>query len=355
MAEDGRVSIFVGRRGARTSDPEEWLALIRDERLRRTDTVAVRRDGETAWTPAGDVPELRPLFDQAEAEGPVPNLPPSRPAPHSASQQQASDPSDGYVLPADFAGIDPDAYKDADTAVPVTPAGFGSEPETAKPAKPPRRPTAPPQPRRGGGCATAFWITLLLLGGAVFLGLRACGGDSGERRSAETAAAIASAEPVDRFVTRTSRVRSAPSAASAPPVGQLRRGEAVTGVLTADPNDVNIVWMRLTAGRWPDRYVWAANLDTQPPPRLLGGAGGMRTVASRGDMRLRPDSGAERLARLSPGDRLRVAGSVGGGWLEVLRPSGGVAYVREEALRPDAGAPGPLETEAAAPGEALPD
>lgn len=350
MAEDGRVSIFVGRRGARTSDPEEWLALIRDERLRRADTVAVRRDGDTVWAPAGDVPELRPLFDQVEREA---GGPPPRPLPAAPSEAPTA-PPDHHVLPAGFGPLNPDAEDKTATAVAAA-GGFGSEGEPPPPTKSAKRAPAPQRPARRGGCATAVWVSLLVLGGLLFLALRGCGRDEATRRSSETAAAIASAEPVDRFVTRTSRVRTAPSATSAPPVGQLTRGEAVTGVLTADPNDSSIVWMRLTRGRWADRYVWAANLDAQPPPRLLGGPSGLRIVASRGDSLIRPDRGADRLSRLSPGDRIRVAGSVGGGWLEVLRPSGGVAYIREDALRPEGGAPAPSENEAAAPGDDLAD
>lgn len=335
MPDGDELSIFVGRRGARYSDPEEWRSLILEERLRRGDVVAVRRAGVTTYHPAGDVPELRELFKEVERPGSADiETFAAAPAPPAAGGR------------SDLA---PPAPPRATSAVPTTPPpGFGATPgsqvgkvdPSAAPATPPwlpqPRPGAPPPPpprdrpprRRGAGC---LWITLLIAGVSVFLFLRGCPPhprDAGT--SAETVGAV-STEPVTRYVTRTSRVRSRPSASASPPVAELRRGERVTGVLTngaAGPAS----WLRFTRGPYEDRYVWAANLSERRPPSLSRAGSGRRVAARSGELLSRPAFDAARVRTVSAGDRLHVAGTVADGWLEILRPAGGVAYLRAETL-----------------------
>lgn len=337
MPDGDELSIFVGRRGARYSGPDEWRALILEERLRRGDVVAVRRDGVTTYHPAGDVPELRDLFREVEqAQAPPP-------APSTAASPPPPPPARPSVVPATpppgFGAARPQQPRSERGSAPPAPPWL---PQPRPGAPPPPRPPAPPR-RRGSGC---LWITLLIAGVSVFLFLRGCPPHPNETQGgAETAGSVPS-EPVERYVTRTSRVRSRPSASASPPVAELRRGVRVTGVLTsgaAGPAS----WLRFTRGEHEGRYVWAANLAERRPPSLSRTGAGRRVAARSGELLTRPSFDAERVRTVSAGDRLQVAGTVSDGWLEVLRPGGGVAYLRREVL---IGPESPLETTAAAPG-----
>jgi hypothetical protein len=63
----GRPYDLIGRVGEQYADPDDWRALIRAGRLRRIDSIAVRRPGGTAYQRAEEVPELLALFDAADA------------------------------------------------------------------------------------------------------------------------------------------------------------------------------------------------------------------------------------------------------------------------------------------------
>ena len=246
MAEDGRVSIFVGRRGARTSDTSEWRALIRDERLRRTDTVAVRREGETTWMPAGEVPELKALFDEVAVEP----TPVAAPPPAAPFEEPIAPPIDAYVLPATYAEDHPAEPHDM-----TAPPGFGSESATpAVPVTP--RPGA--EPRKGGGCATAFWLLLVVVGIIVFLAVRSCQGPTSPY--GPVAGTEAEAATVTRYAARDLNVRDRVST-EATIVGRLRRGEPVVGRWVGRDRD----WLEVTEGEFLGRYIYAANLSANPP------------------------------------------------------------------------------------------
>lgn len=102
----GPLSLFVGRRGLRYSEPSDWRELILDGRLRREDDIASKRgDDALERSRAVDVPELRRLFD--EIDGIQPDAPPLA----AAEVAEAAAASEPWSLPearaAPTATVDP--------------------------------------------------------------------------------------------------------------------------------------------------------------------------------------------------------------------------------------------------------
>lgn len=147
----------------------------------------------------------------------------------------------------------------------------------------------------------------------------------------ETAPTPAAAPSTVLYATRAAAVRDTPTAGGSATVGQLKRGDSVSGSIVTGA-DGKSPWLKIESGPGAGGYVSAANMADGPRPRILQSIGQARAVVQGGALQAAPDAGSATLDTLSPGIMVYAAAEVEGGWIEIQRRAGGVGYVRKEAF-----------------------
>jgi uncharacterized protein YgiM (DUF1202 family) len=142
----------------------------------------------------------------------------------------------------------------------------------------------------------------------------------------------APAAPVTEFATRLVRVRSATEVAGSSILGDLQRGDTVTGTwVTAADGQTR--WLKIRWGSQGDGYVWSRNLSDRPRPILTSFGAGAQVAQAGSLVYPEPDIHTAPLQNLAPGDIATTIGATSDGWTEVALKGGGVGYVRADAFQ----------------------
>lgn len=308
--------------------------------------MAARRGGETSYVRAGDIPELQPLFGQSNSAAgrkgqlerdtapslgsPPSSAPPDGPGPGSGPPQppQAAVMGAPERQPPPLATM---ASARSSTAQPISPAA-------------PKTPRTPETSKSGlkGFLIWAGFCSLLLITLVAVFGNRTSQTPQdqvSETTSTGTLPPIPSqystpyGQPANAYITRQTFVRNSPASGGVA-VGELLRGEYVTGTWSVGSDGISR-WLRLNSGRFVDQYLWSENLSEVAPPTLAQTLSGTLTVERSSQLLARPADGSALLTTLSPGTRVQVSGETYDGWVEVLRPRGGVGYARSATFTPE--------------------
>jgi hypothetical protein len=302
------LTILIGRVGEQYADPDDWRALIAAGRLRRFDSIAVRRPIGTVYQRAEDVPELAALFDAFDAGAPPP--PPSRAPEPVAPEPTVAAPAVPVSPTREPVRVEPARARRAPPPLPPPrPA------DVRKPSPPPA--IFPPEPRRkrGGGGRIGTLVLLALLGFGAVRVVR-CAGEDGPVTAAR--------DTVIMYATRETRIRPEPVTGNKP-LSTAARGDRLVGEWTVG-TDGRSRWLQLTQGRNTGGYAWGVNLAERAPPRLSEVVSAEWRTQAAGRLLAAPKVDADVLAEIGEGQRLRVAGRVGDDWVEIVRSGGGVGY-----------------------------
>ena len=321
------LTILLGRVGEQYADPDDWRALIRAGRLRRVDSIAVRRPAGTTYQRADTVPELAALFEEHET-APAGGLPlvsapsvaptlPSTAVPPVRTDPVAARPEPGRQETAPAA---------PELARTIRPDPLRSSPRPADVRRPAPPPSSERPRRRKNGCGLGGLVLMAALGLAAFQLTRCAAGEG----------AITSADDrVTVYASRETRVRPEPVTGNTP-LGLVARSDRLSGEWTTG-KDGRSRWLRVAEGRYDGAYVWGANLATDAPPRLRETIDADWRVRTAGPVRAAPRTSAEPLTEVEAGQSLRVAGRVNDDWVEVLRSGGGVGYAAADLFETPSG------------------
>lgn len=255
-------------------------------------------------------------------------------------------------LPAADAADDDDDHEEGWDDVTPAPAGPWNAPvetparESDTPVSPPaddaRAPLQSPTPRPNtqqtgaNGCGQLAGWGLAALVGIVIIANISGGGDTevAPAATSSTAEAVAPAPapaPVieNRYLSRWAIVRTEPRSDAAE-VGQLSRGDYLTGHFVPSLTDPTHRWMQISEGAHKGYFVWAENLQNDAPPPLDASTAGEYRLITGTDLLSGPASSSPPVSKspshLASGTKIRVFGSVDG-FAEVEHEKGGVAYV----------------------------
>jgi hypothetical protein len=147
---------------------------------------------------------------------------------------------------------------------------------------------------------------------------------------------------VTQYATRSAPIETAPDSAAASAVGDVARGDSLTGawVLGADGKTR---WLKVRQGT-STGFVSADDLSDRARPTLATGAAGARPVQSSGVVYPEPDASTTVVDSVSPGDVLTVNGQTADGWSEVTLKSGAIGYVRPAVFEAPSAPPAPQIT-----------
>lgn len=147
--------------------------------------------------------------------------------------------------------------------------------------------------------------------------------------------AIATGERVTVYATRLTRIRDAATSAGSNIVGNLNRGDAVSGTWTIGA-DSTTRWLKVTREGQADVYVWGMNLSPQPRRPIERYIDAKQSVTTGTSVHAEPDMGAPYVDTLTQGAVVTVTGIVrsdaGEQWAEIALRGGGVGYVKNDAL-----------------------
>jgi hypothetical protein len=198
-------------------------------------------------------------------------------------------------------------------------AKLGVEPEPAaiiEPSSTPT-PTPTPTPTKSGRFGA---INPIVLGAAVVVMLAI--GVSAYFLMAKNAGPAANRQ---QYVTRLVRVRTSTEVAASSVLGDLRRGEAITGswVTAADGHTR---WLRIKWATGAPGFVWGANLSPNAPPALATTLNADTVLDANTSIFPQPVPGTA-LVVLPAGTKVRAVGVTSTGWREIELSEGGVGYI----------------------------
>jgi hypothetical protein len=139
------------------------------------------------------------------------------------------------------------------------------------------------------------------------------------------------------YVNRLVHMRGAPTSAGSAVLGDLHRGDAVTGVFVTAGDGVTR-WLKISSAGQPDRFVWAQNLSQVPRSPLIASVDADNEVAGQTEVFAEPNSAAAPIQTEAAGTVVHVVGEVAGGWYEIELARGGVGYVPKTSVEPPSAA-----------------
>lgn len=173
----------------------------------------------------------------------------------------------------------------------------------------------------------------------------------------------AAAAAVTEYATRLVRVRSAIGVASSTVLGDLRRGDAISGTWVTGQDGLT-KWLKIKWGGRGDGFVWSRNLSDRPRPGLTASPTPSQSVLVAGPVRGEPDENTPIIDTVFAGQSAQTVGNTLDGWVEIALAGGGVGYVKAETFQvastpppppppslnetPDAGGTAPMSANPAA-------
>lgn len=253
------------------------------------------------------------------------DAPPKPPAAASVFEAQSAPESASPVPPIPEARAERSAESESVAPALGTIGAIGHAPPGAPPAQPVRS-------SRSLVIAIAAVVAILALGaGAYFFYFK----DRVASGPANLPAA-AVGESATVYATRLTRMRDAPTSAGSTIVGNLNRGDAVSGVWIVGA-DGTTRWLKVAREGQSDVYVWGVNLSPQPRPRLERLIGAEQSVITGTSIHAEPGTGAPYVDTLTQGTVVTAMGLVrndaGELWVEIALRGGGVGYVPPNALQ----------------------
>ena len=141
----------------------------------------------------------------------------------------------------------------------------------------------------------------------------------------------ASMQPVQMYVTRLLRLRSAPTTSGSVVLGELHRGDTLTGTWVTAA-DGTTQWLKVRWQNGADAFAWGRNLSATAPPTVVSGTGGQPKLLNSMTVHDRPDAASPLQPNIPSGIQITIVGQVSPGWYEVELPNGGVAYATLDSL-----------------------
>jgi hypothetical protein len=130
----------------------------------------------------------------------------------------------------------------------------------------------------------------------------------------------------EQYVSRMVRVRTSTDVAASSVLGDLRRGDAVSGVWVTAA-DGHTRWLKIKWASGAVGFVWGANLSPSAPPVLTTTVDADVVLAVNTSVFPQPSASGAALAVLPAGTKVREVGTVASGWREIERAEGGVGYL----------------------------
>jgi hypothetical protein len=177
-------------------------------------------------------------------------------------------------------------------------------------------------------------VAIIVVGTGAFLLLKNKSADTDAAPGAAdvqygTAAPIGQAETL--YATRLTRMRDAPTSLGSNIVGNLNRGDSVTGVWVIG-SDGQTRWLKVSRPGQNDAYAWGMNLLPNPRPAISTYVGADQSVPAGAVVYTEPSVASPQIDNLSPGAMVSVTGVIDSVWSEIALRSGGVGYVSTAAL-----------------------
>jgi hypothetical protein len=171
-------------------------------------------------------------------------------------------------------------------------------------------------------------LVVLVVGAGLLLTRKTAGANGGQAKTL--------------YVNRLLHLRSAPGATGSAVLGDLHRGDTVTGIVITGSDGVT-QWLKISGNGQPDRFVWAKNLSPTPRPPLSSNTEADLLLANQAAAMAEPNSAAPVIETEAAGATVHETGEVAGGWYEIELARGGVGYVLKSSVQPaPSAAPGPV-------------
>jgi hypothetical protein len=128
-----------------------------------------------------------------------------------------------------------------------------------------------------------------------------------------------------QYVTRLVRVRTSTEVAASSVLGDLRRGEAITGAWVTAA-DGHTRWLKIRWATGAPGFVWGANLSSSAPPALAIPLNADVVLGANTSVFPQPAAGTA-LMVLPAGTKVRDVGATSTGWREIELNEGGIGYI----------------------------
>jgi hypothetical protein len=164
-----------------------------------------------------------------------------------------------------------------------------------------------------------FALVVLVVGAGLLLTRKPAGAGGGQAKTL--------------YVNRLLHLRSAPGATGSAVLGDLHRGDTVTGIVITGSDGVT-QWLKISGNGQPDRFVWAKNLSPTRRPPLSSNTEADLLFANQAAALAEPNSAAPVIETEAAGATVHETGEVAGGWYEIELARGGVGYVLKSSVPP---------------------
>ncbi|MEO8926328.1 MAG: SH3 domain-containing protein [Caulobacteraceae bacterium] len=146
---------------------------------------------------------------------------------------------------------------------------------------------------------------------------------------------------VKAYATRDAQVFSAIDPAKSAMLGQVHRGDALSGHWLKG-QDGKAQWLKIRWAGRGDGFVWSRDLSIRPRPDLTASDQSSQPAVNASLIYAEPAMSSPVVDNLAAGEAASTVGTTGDGWTELALASGGVGYVQAAAFQANAaGAPAP--------------